>query len=109
MTRTVAPSRRVRLALSCSALTMAAAILLLIGRSPDTRVEAGLVASDDTFTLMTAPGKTGAGDGKSDLLYVTDNDNGVLLVYRATKNGPATKISLVDGGLIGQLFDTVRP
>ena len=38
-----------------------------------------------------------------------DNDNGVLLAYRATQNGPSMNITLVDGGLIGHLFDAVRP
>ncbi len=102
-------SRRTKIMLSSTALAMAACILLLIGQSPEPRVEAGLVASDDTFTLMTAAGRTGSGDGKSDLLYVIDNDNGVLLAYRASQNGPSMNITLVDGGLIGYLFDTVRP
>ncbi|MEE2719753.1 MAG: hypothetical protein VX727_08200 [Planctomycetota bacterium] len=101
--------RRTKFMLASTAMAMAAGILLLIGQSPEPRVEAGLVASDDTFTLMTAAGRTGNGDGQSDLLYVIDNDNGVLLAYRATQNGPSMNITLVDGGLIGHLFDAVRP
>ena len=109
MTTPTSTTRGVRTLLSCTALTLAACIVLLIGRSTSPRVEAGMIASDDTFTLMTAPARSGTADGKSDLLHVTDNDNGVLLVYRATQAGASMKITLVDGGFIDQLFDAIRP
>ena len=109
MTTVHSSCRPTKLLLSGTAVAMAACILLLMGQSPEPRVEAGLVASDDTFTLMTAAGRTGSGDGKSELLYVIDNDNGILLAYRATQNGPSMNITLVDGGRVGHLFDAVRP
>ena len=102
-------TRGVKILLSCTALTMAACIVLLIGNASNQQVEAGMIAGDDAFTLMTAPARSGNTANKSDLLYVTDKDNGVLLVYRATQAGSSMKISLVDGGFIDQLFDAMRP
>lgn len=109
MTTPTTTIRSVKTLLSCTALAMAACIVVLIGTPSSPQVEAGMIAGDDAFTLMTAPGRSGNTDSKSDLLYVTDHDNGVLLVYRANQAGASMKITLVDGGFIDQLFDAIRP
>jgi len=101
--------RRIQGMLVVSAGVLLICILAVIGRDPTPRVEAGMVSSDDSFTIMTAPARSGTGTSKSDLLYVIDNHNGILLTYRSVQAGAVTKINLVDGGFIDYLFDTVRP
>ena len=106
---TTRTTRRLQLMLASSALVLLVCILVVIGRDPTPRVEAGMVASDDSFTLMTAPARTGGGMEKTDLLYVIDNFNGILLIYRSATTGATTKINLVDGGFIDHLFESIRP
>jgi len=109
MMNTPRTTRRLQLMLGASALGLLICILVVIGRDPAPRVEAGMVASDDAYTMMTAPARTGGGTDKTDLLYVIDNYNGIMLTYRSTTTGATTKIHLVDGGFIDHLFDAVRP
>ncbi len=109
MMNTTRTTRRLQFMLASSAVVLLVCILVVIGRDPAPRVEAGMVASDDSFTLMTAPARTGGGTEKTDLLYVIDNFNGILLTYRFTTTGATTKINLVDRGFIEHLFDSMRP
>lgn len=68
-----------------------------------------MIASDDAYTLMTAPARTGGSVAKSDLLYVIDNHSGILLAYRSQKVGSNMRIALIDGGFVDQLFSSVKP
>ena len=101
--------RRARQLLICSAVILSLLILLTIGRTPEPQVHAGMTASDDAYTMMTGPAKTGASVAKSDLLYIIDNHSGILLAYRPQVVGAGTRIVLVDGGFLDQLFSPVQP
>ena len=83
-------------------------LAFLLVQAPAPAVEAGMVVSSETFTLMTAAARTGRTVTDEDALYVIDNHNGILLIYRAQMQGGAERIVLVDGGFVDDLFATVR-
>ena len=94
--------------LGLGAIVMLGFLALLLAKSPSPAVEAGMVVSSDTFTLMTAAARTGGTITDEDALYIIDNHNGILLVYRTQVQGGAERIVLVDGGFVEDLFATVR-
>lgn len=107
---TVDPTRYSRLTLCFTAALLVVLLVISIGRIPVQTVEAGMVASDDTFTMMTSPARTAPNTTSgSELLYVIDNDHDILLAYRQSGVGPKQKITLIDGGFIDHLFSAVGP
>jgi len=94
--------------LGLGAVAMLGFLAFLLVQAPAPAVEAGMVVSSETFTLMTAAARTGGTVTDEDALYVIDNHNGILLIYRAQMQGGAERIVLVDGGFVDDLFATVR-
>ena len=87
---------------------MLGCLAFLLLQAPAPAVEAGMIVSDETFTLMTAAARTDGTVTDEDALYIIDNHNGILLVYRAQMQGGVERIVLVDGGFVDDLFATVR-
>lgn len=83
-------------------------LAFLLTQSPAPTVEAGMIVSGESFTLMTAAARTGGVVTDEDALYIIDNHNGILLVYRTQTQGGTERIVLVDGGFVDDLFSTVR-
>lgn len=95
--------------LGSAALVLVVILGLLLLRTPEPIVEAGMVVTADSFTVMTAPARTGGQTSSDeDVLYVMDNHHGILLVYQARNQAGSDRIELVDGGFVADLFATAR-
>ena len=95
--------------LGSSAVLLAIVLGLLFLRAPEPIVEAGMVVSADSFTVMTAAARTGGQTASDeDALYIMDNHHGILLVYRTRNQAGADRIELIDGGFVSDLFATAR-
>ena len=95
--------------LGSTAVLFAVVLGLLCLRTPEPIVEAGMVVSADSYTVMTAAAQTGGQTvSDEDALYIMDNHHGVLLIYRTRNQAGTDRIELVDGGFISDLFATVR-
>ena len=91
--------------LGAGAMLLTAVLLILLLKAPVTAVEAGMVVSADSFTVMSAA-TASKGQIASDehALYIMDNHNGILLVYRVQKQAGTDRITLIDGGFAADLF-----
>ena len=95
--------------LAATAMLLAIVIGLLFLRTTEPIVEAGVVVSADSFTIMTAAARTGGQTtSDEDVLYIMDNHHGILLIYQTRNQANADRIELVDGGFVADLFDTAR-
>ncbi|MCH2148511.1 MAG: hypothetical protein MK095_03680 [Phycisphaerales bacterium] len=91
--------------LGAGAILLTGILLLLMLKAPVTSVEAGMVVSADSFTVMSAAtASKGQVASDEDALYIMDNHNGILLVYRVQKQAGIDRIVLIDGGFAADLF-----
>ena len=98
-------TRNIDCFLGVGAMLLTGILLLLLLKAPVTSVEAGMVVSADSFTVMSAaPASKGQIASDEDALYIMDNHNGILLVYRVQKQAGIDRIVLIDGGFAADLF-----
>ncbi len=103
------PNRTTDRFLGSTALLLAIVLGLLFLRTPEPIVEAGVVVSADSFTVMTAAARTGGQTASDeDALYIMDNHHGILLIYQTRNQAGSDRIELVDGGFVADLFATAR-
>ena len=89
-------------------LWIAVAVLAVLVFAPQQsiRVDAGQVASNDGFTLLTAQTSDPRASGDRELLYLIDHRSGVLLIYGIQHNERGFTPLLLDGGPMSVLFGT---
>jgi hypothetical protein len=110
MTRlNINPARNCDLFLGIGAMVLTGILLVLLLKTPVTSVQAGMVVSADSFTVMSAATASKMQVSSDEhALYIMDNHNGILLVYRVQKQGGAERIILIDGGFATDLFASIR-
>jgi len=91
-----------RTVLWASAFVIAALVIVQAGRLPGNAAYAGETSNRDGYTLVTADMGRGDDFDPDEVIYVIDNENGMIMIYEPDVRN--NTLVLRDGGSLPALF-----